>query len=364
MSPTLTGLLSTFTDRHVVVIGEAMLDSYLIGSADRLCQEAPVPVVTLSERRDCAGGAANVAVNLHQLGAQVSLLSVIGDDNEGDRLRHTLEQAGLVTDGLLVQASRRTLVKQRIMAASQMLVRLDQGSTEAIDPTLEQQLIHQFHQRLSRCDAIVVSDYSYGVLTPPIMQAIANVQATSPKLLVVDSKRLASYRSIGVTVVKPNYEEAIRLLTAHRGIAVSQFDSRLDQIVQHHEALLDITGAQMAVVTLDAEGAVILQREQVLQEQATHWLDAKPTTCIDTTGAGDTFISALTLALAGTAPVAIAVEVALNAAAVVVAKQGTATCSIEELQAVMATEMKRDGLRHHLPLQASADSNPSTKEVA
>ena len=215
-----------------------MLDSYLLGSADRLCQEAPVPVVTLNDRRDRLGGAANVALNLHHLGAKISLLSVVGDDGDGDRLRQSLEEAGLATDGLLVQAARRTLVKQRVMAGSQMLIRLDQGSTEAIAPTMEAQLIHQFNECFSQCDAIVMSDYSYGVLTPRVMQAITDRQAASPQLLVADSKRLASYRSVGMSVVKPNYEEAIRLLHAQDGISVKQTDSRFEQIAHHQAQLL------------------------------------------------------------------------------------------------------------------------------
>ena len=335
MHMNLSSCINAFADRHVVVMGEVMLDSYLIGSADRLCQEAPVPVVALKERRDRAGGAANVALNLHQLGAKVSLLSVMGDDGDGDRLRQTLEQAGLATDGLFVQPSRQTLVKQRVMAKAQMLVRLDQGSTEAIAPALEQSLIDRFQALFSQCDAVIISDYSYGVLTERVMAAIAHLQGAAPRWLVVDSKRLASYRSVGVTVVKPNYEEAIRLLTVHHKISGMQAASRLDQIVQQRESLLDITGAKMAIVTLDADGAVILQREQ-----PPHWIDAKPTNCVDTTGAGDTFISTLTLALAGNASVAIATELALNAAAVVVAKSGTATCSMEELQARMTNEME------------------------
>ncbi len=132
MQANLPSLINTFTDRHIAVIGEAILDSYLTGSAQRLCAEAPVPVVTLNDRRDIPGGAANTALNLRSLGAQVSLLSVIGNDDEGNLLRQALARAGVKTEAVLVQPARRTLVKQRVIAASQMLVRVDQGSTDSI----------------------------------------------------------------------------------------------------------------------------------------------------------------------------------------------------------------------------------------
>ncbi|MBW4690987.1 MAG: bifunctional hydroxymethylpyrimidine kinase/phosphomethylpyrimidine kinase [Lyngbya sp. HA4199-MV5] len=359
MDTTLSALFHSFVDRHVVVLGEAMLDSYLMGHANRLCQEAPVPVVTLSDRRDVPGGAANVAVNLHALGAQVSFLSVIGDDGNGDRLRQTLEHRGMRTDGLFVQPSRQTLVKQRIMAGSQMVVRLDEGSMDAIAPEMEQQLIDCLTERVPTCDAIVLSDYSYGLLTPRVIAAIAVLQANTPKLLVVDSKRLASYRSLGATVVKPNYDEACRLLAEQSITSATAGNTRSEFMAQHCAQLLDLTGASMVIVTLDAEGAVILQPQQSPQQ-----VQAKPAMCIQEAGAGDTFISALTLALASQAPVAIAAELAVAAAAVVIAKEGTETCSIEELQTSLQNHPTMHEVTGVSVWNKEHEGDPSTKEVA
>lgn len=354
----LSGLISTFADRHVVVMGEAMLDSYLMGSANRLCQEAPVPVVTLSDRHDVPGGAANVAVNLHALGARVSFLSVIGEDADGDRLQQALERSEIETAGLLVQPSRRTLVKKRVMAASQMLLRMDEGDTGAIAPEVEQHLTEWLRALFPYCDAIVISDYSYGLLTPRVIDTLATLQATSPKLLVVDSKRLASYRSLGVTVVKPNYKEATRLLAD--AAPFTESETRFDYIARHRNELLDLTGADTVIVTLDADGAIILQREQPPQRIA-----AKPTACKQTTGAGDTFISALTLVLASKASMAIAAELAITAAAVVIAKEGTATCSAEELQTTILDASKLHDTPNHASMwNSSTKVDPSKKEVA
>ena len=121
-------LLDAVAGLKVLVIGEAMLDCYLEGFSDRLCQEAPVPVVTVTDRKQVPGGAANTAVNVHTLGGIVTFLSVIGDDWEGAMLRRSLEEQGVSTKYILAQSGRSTLAKQRVMAASQLLVRFDQGN--------------------------------------------------------------------------------------------------------------------------------------------------------------------------------------------------------------------------------------------
>src|SRR4051794_35407982 len=122
-------IIDRFAGRQVLVIGEAMLDSYLDGSTGRLCREAPVPVVEVQRRTDAPGGAANTAVNVASLGGRVSFLSVVGDDTEGRILRQALEERGVGTQHLLVEPGRRTIAKHRVIAAGQMLVRFDQGDT-------------------------------------------------------------------------------------------------------------------------------------------------------------------------------------------------------------------------------------------
>ncbi|HEY9604379.1 MAG TPA: D-glycero-beta-D-manno-heptose 1-phosphate adenylyltransferase [Allocoleopsis sp.] len=329
MQTTLSRLIDAFTGLNVVVIGDAILDSYLEGSTERLCQEAPVPVVALSNRKNIPGGAANTAVNIHSLGGQVTFLSVIGDDLEGKLLQQALEERGVSTEYILTQPQRQTLAKHRVIASGQMLVRFDQGSTYPIDSEAEQALIDSLTQFYSQCDAVVISDYGYGILTPRVMEAIANLQSSTPQLLVADSKNLAAYRHIGVTAVKPNYHEVMRLLNLpQRRDAISDGNTRADCITLYGEEILDITGAQIAAVTLDTEGAVIFERGSLPYRTY-----AQPTAHSRATGAGDTFISALTLALAVGATTSAAAELASAATAVIVAKEGTTACTAEELQA-------------------------------
>lgn len=330
MQTTLSHLIDAFTGLNVVVIGDAMLDSYLEGSTDRLCQEAPVPVVSVSHRKNVPGGAANTAVNIRSLGTQVTFLCAIGDDLEGTLLRQALQERGVSTEYILTPPKRQTLAKHRVVASGQILVRFDQGSTHPVDSETEQALIEQLTHVYPHCNAVVISDYGYGILTPKVIQAIANLQSHTPRLLVVDAKNLAAYRHVGVTAVKPNYQEALRLLGIQGPMrdAVCVENTRADLITLYQEEILSITGAQIAAVTLDTEGAVIFERDTLPYRTYAH-----PTVHSRATGAGDTFVSALTLALAAGATTSSAAELASAAAAVIVAKEGTAACSVEELQA-------------------------------
>jgi len=316
-------LLDAIAGLKVVVLGEAMLDCYLTGFSDRLCPEAPVPVVTVTDQKHTAGGAANTAVNLHSLGAKVMFLSAIGDDWEGALLRQVLQAQGISHQHVLSHPGRRTLTKQRVIAASQMLVRFDQGSTTPVEPEIEQALIDELVRSFLECDAVIVSDYGYGVMTIQMIQTLAKLQQSQPRILVVDSKNLTAYRHVGVTAVKPNYEQAVKLLD----IPIASPTERVDQIATHQEQLLDLTRAQIAAVTLDAEGALIFERDRAHYRTYA----CKALNC-HVTGAGDTFASALTLALAAGATTPTAAEFAASAAAIVVEKAGTTSCSAQELR--------------------------------
>ncbi len=331
MNENLIGIIGRFPQQTVLVIGEAMLDSYLSGPADRLCREAPVPVVSITGREHVPGGAANTAVNLTSLGARTHFLSVIGKDPEADLLCRALESAGVSTEHLIRRGGRSTLAKQRVIAGSQMVVRFDQGATAPVPAEVEDQLIDRLRSLVPRVDAIVVSDYAYGILTPRVIAALGELQAGSPRLLVVDSKRLPAYRQVRVTAVKPNYEEAAQLLglsrlepgrDAGRATAVS----RARQIENEGARILDLTGAELAVVTIDRDGALAFTRDG-----EPYRLYARPRPDSRAAGAGDTFVSALTLALASGAHTENAAELASAAAEIVVGKDGTSACFAAEL---------------------------------
>ena len=317
--------IDSFESRKVLVLGEAMLDSYLQGTSSRLNREAPVPIVDIQERVHVPGGAANTAVNLRSLGARVEFLSVVGDDDEGRQLRRSLETSGVSAEYLLVQEGRATLSKQRVSAGSQMIVRFDQGSTGPVDADIEQRLIAQLVRLFMQCDAVVISDYNYGILTARVLEMLRQLQAREPQLLVIDSKRLATYRDLHATAVKPNYEEALQLL----GLEDKQAgEARLHQIGKQGHRILEMTGARIAAITLDQNGALVF----FSGDETPYRTYAKPQPNSRSAGAGDTFTSALAAALACGAPVEHAAELASAAASIVVAKNGTATCFAEELK--------------------------------
>ena len=319
--------LDGFAERRVLVLGEAMLDSYLFGDSTRLCQEAPVPVVALRERQDRPGGAANTAVNLAALGCQVELLSVVGDDHEGRRVRELLAQLGVGSEMVRVQAGRRTLAKHRVMNGDRLVVRFDQGDTGPIHPDVERALIDRLEETFPRFDAIVVSDYGYGVVTDSMVIRLTQLQSRLGRLIAVDARDLPRYRAVGITVVKPNYEEAVRL--AGMSI-VREARSRADSMCVAGELILERIGARITAITLDTDGAVIVERGRPAYRTF-----AEPADHTRAAGAGDTYLGAFSLALATGASTPAAAEIAGAAAAVVVSRTGTAACTADELRAAL-----------------------------
>jgi rfaE bifunctional protein kinase chain/domain len=307
--------IERFPELRILVIGEAILDRYLYGCATRFCQETPTPVVTLSGCENQPGGAANTAVNVRSLGAQVTLCSVVGNDEEGKILQEILIEHGIDTSQLWIAADRSTLTKQRVLDDDRLLLRFDHGSVNAIAPQFEQAIIH--HLAESNYDAVIVSDYGYGVMTDRVIDAIAQT-----KCLIVDAKDLTRYQFVNATAVKPNYQQVLNLLN---GIETENV-CREEWITVQAPELFLATGAQMIAVTLDREGVILLQRDE-----APHRIYANPACPTRTIGAGDTFTAAMAVALATNTPPKIAAEFAAAAAAIVVEKSGTAICTLDEL---------------------------------
>jgi D-beta-D-heptose 7-phosphate kinase / D-beta-D-heptose 1-phosphate adenosyltransferase len=320
MDSNVRNLIDGFKELKVLVIGDAMLDVYMDGSVERVCREAPVPVVDISDQKRAAGGAANTAVNVRALGAQVTFLSVIGSDVEGILLSQILEANDVSVDHVLIEPGRSTLVKNRITAGSQILLRFDQGTIHAIDGHVEKDLLDNLTRFFKAFDAVVISDYGYGLVTPRVIEQVGILQSASPLTLIVDSKQLSDYRHLGVTAVKPNYDETVRLLGLKRSVSP-------EDIATYGEQILELTGSRIAAVTLDSKGALFF--ENGVPPYRTYAQQARQA---QATGAGDTFVSALTLALALNAPTAVAAEIASAAAGVVVGKDGTTVCSGQELK--------------------------------
>lgn len=332
MGVDLFNIIENFRQFHVLVIGEAMLDSYLEGTSERICREAPVPVVVVNHRENIPGGAANTAVNVQSLGGHTIFLSVTGDDAEGDLLLRALEDKGVSTENILRSRTRGTLAKQRIIAGAQMVVRFDQGSMTAIDRKTENAFIDRLTELFPTCDALIISDYGYGILTPRVILALSQLQDKYPRVIVADSKRLRAYRSVNVTAVKPNYSEALQLLGIQK---LSKMYARPDQINAYGDQILELTGAQIAAVTLDEDGALVFERDRPVYRTY-----AKPAPNSRAAGAGDTFVAAMTLALLSELDTPTVAEVASAASSIVVAREGTAACYADDLKAHFSVDDK------------------------
>ncbi|MEV6606622.1 D-glycero-beta-D-manno-heptose 1-phosphate adenylyltransferase [Kutzneria sp. NPDC051319] len=298
---------------RIAVVGDAMLDGWLCGGSTRLCREAPAPVVEIDSVANRPGGAANTAANLAALGAEAVLVAVTGADLDGVRIRRELDAAGVRTDTLLVEHGRRTLSKRRVVAGDQLIARFDEGDSGDVQPCTGHALVGVLREVVPRCDAVLVCDYGAGTLTTEVRAELERLRPRIP-LLAADAHDLSRWASVRPDVVTPNAAEAAALV------------GRLGSVEDRAAQLRTATGARTVVVTLDRDGAVLLP-----SDGPAHRTWARPAPESQAAGAGDTFVAALTLAMAGGLPTTAVVEFAQAAADVVVSRPGTSVCTTAQL---------------------------------
>ncbi|HVC62505.1 MAG TPA: D-glycero-beta-D-manno-heptose-7-phosphate kinase [Acetobacteraceae bacterium] len=314
-----------FPNARVVVLGDVILDRYVTGSAHRLSPEAPIPVLRPSANRSTLGGAANVALNIATLGGQTLLIGVIGDDAAGAEMTRLVEAADGVACQLVVAPGRPTTAKTRFMAGSHQLLRLDEETTEPLPAEIAATLLARFDAALDWADVVVLSDYAKGVLGDAVLAAILVRTKARGCLVVADPKRddFAAYR--GAAILTPN-EHEVRLAT--------RIDAEHDTEADHAgRAALDATGGQAVLVTRSARGLTLVRRDC----PALH-LPARAREVADVSGAGDTLVAALAVALGAGASLPDAATLANLTAGISVGKQGTATVSRQELLGALHLE--------------------------
>jgi D-beta-D-heptose 7-phosphate kinase/D-beta-D-heptose 1-phosphate adenosyltransferase len=320
-------LLNDFPNKTILVIGDAILDSYLEGSAARLCREAPVPIIDVVKELKYPGGAANTAVNVAELGANCLLLSILGKDRAGDELLKLLSNVN--TYSVLGVAGRQTLFKQRIVADGQIVARIDKGSnisTTEVETGLVNNFLEECYKygryKKAGLDATIISDYGYGMITAPVLAKIRELHTKFEHPIIIDAKDLTKYSNLNATAMTPNYMEAISILGEP---VLPAGTERREQILECGSSLLHQLNTKILVVTLDQDGAVVFE-QGVLPSYI-------PTTPRKGTvaGAGDTFISAFTLALCAGATATVAAQMGVEAATATISLPGTAICSYERL---------------------------------
>ena len=321
-------LVRRFRHKRVLVIGDAMLDTYLEGTAARLCSEGPVPIVRKTAEQRAPGGAANTAANLHALDADVVFLAIVGRDSAATLLRSALHDRGVDDRWLVEDAYASTLHKMRILADGQYVVRFDDEETHSYTQQTQQQLLTHLNREFPRCDLVIVSDYTYGVVSDPLIERLRTLQAEQPKLLLIDSKDLYRLREVRATVVSPNELEA-RLLVGFKqanNASSLTMQERLAEIARMGEKLLAMIHTEHVAITLGGNGVFLMDRSGETQHLPTHRVFSA-----NDIGAGDSFTSALALALAAGANMEEAARIGIDAASIVISKRGTSVVQYQEL---------------------------------
>ena len=306
-----------FRAAKVLVVGDVMLDEYVIGAVSRISPEAPVPVLDVRSRYFSAGGAANVAMNIASLGATVYLAGIVGNDPAAASLRTILP-----SNGYLVEApGRATISKTRIVAGQQQICRIDHEERSEISEDLLDQLLDRIKIPLSLCQVVILSDYAKGVLTAECCRQVIQLARAAGKQIIVDpkSKDFAKYR--GSHLITPNQQEA----SAAAGIPIESGET-LHQAGSRLQAQLPGTAI---LITRGPDGMALFQPNQL--EPLTIPTEARKV--FDVVGAGDTVAATLAVALAAGLPLPEAVFLANLAAGIVVEKPGTATVTFDELAA-------------------------------
>lgn len=316
--------ISAFLDhsrgRSVGVVGDLMLDRFVWGRVSRISPEAPVPVVEIEREDYHLGGAANVARNLASLGASPLLVGTVGTDDAAGTLRRTLLSRGLSDESVVAVPRRRTTVKTRIIAHHQQVVRADWESTEDLDHEAEERVLATLDRLISRCDALVLSDYAKGTLTPKVIARAIDLAKTRRAPVLVDPKARRYHLYRGVTLVTPNLIEAERFT----GISIR---SEAD-LGQAASAILTDLEARAVLITRGEQGMSLFERDREPLHIPTFAREV-----FDVTGAGDTVIATAALALACGTSLSRAAELANRSAGIVVGKLGTASVLPEELLA-------------------------------
>ncbi len=321
-------ILDNMRGKTVGVIGDIMLDKYLWGNATRISPESPVPIVALESEEVRIGGAANVADNVNVFGTHPILLSVIGDDQNGDQLKNRAIELGMETSELVIDKNRPTTVKTRVVARNQQICRIDRETTSEIAGEIYDKLVEKFKATLPALDGVIISDYGKGVVTPNLVAEIVDNCCNRGLFVAVDPKEYHWKYYSGVDLIKPNNHETERAT----GIETST-ESGLEKAGWK---LLDITGANSAIITTGERGMSLFERGKSAKHLPTMAKDV-----FDVTGAGDTVIAVATAAIVAGASLEEAAIIANHSAGIVVAEVGTAVAKPNQIIESMDRERCR-----------------------
>jgi len=329
-NPRLNQIIERLGAGSVLVAGDLMLDEFIWGRVSRISPEAPVPVVEVTSESYFPGGAANVARNVRELGASARVAGITGVDAAGGRLVELLEATGVDTSGVLRDTSFTTSVKTRIIARHQQVTRVDREQYATLSATQTEFVVAQLERAIDAVDAVIVADYGKGFLTQQLADHISRKVRAAGKILSVDPHPHTSLVWRDATVIKPNRREAFLESGIPAGAPVLP-PLEDPSLLAACRRLMERWRPNSMLVTLGAQGMLLLEGDAPPVHLPAHAKDV-----FDVSGAGDTAISVLALALAAGATPGEAAELANHASGIVVGKLGTATVTAAELAASVA----------------------------
>ncbi len=310
-------LIRALRSAPILVAGDVMVDEYVIGDVERISPESPVPVVVARDRLRRLGGAGNVVRNLVTLGGKVALFAAVGKDNPGRWFRRKCEEMSVESFWLKEESSRPTTIKTRIVARNQQLVRIDEEHVADISPELESVVISELRSVMPQVKAVIVSDYGKGFITQKVLRNLIDAARAEKVPVFIDPKGLDFKKYKGSTFITPNQREA----SIASGVEIKDKGT----LVEAARILIDQSDAEGIIITRGKDGSSLITKRKVVD------FPVKPIEIVDVTGAGDTVIATLALAVANGLPIENAAAMANLAARLVVSRFGAATVTRNEM---------------------------------
>lgn len=314
----LKGIVSNFRDKNILVIGDLILDEFIWGKVSRISPEAPVPVVWVKDESFMPGGASNVANNINSLGGKAHLVGVVGSDERAGILKGELEHKGVNIDGVISDPRRPTILKTRVIAHQQQVVRIDKEKTDPLRDGTVTKITNHIADVINDMDGIIIEDYGKGLITPKLLSKIIPLAKKKKKIIAVDPKEehLSYYK--GVTLLTPNNNEASRAV----GFDVKDKAS----LKKAGTELLKKLKTKILLITLGEDGMIVFE-----EGKSSKKIDTIAQEVFDVSGAGDTVVSSYTLSLVSGANSIQAAHIANCAAGIVVGKVGIAVVNQDEV---------------------------------
>ncbi len=321
--------LSKLSSANVLCIGDIMLDRFVYGEVSRISPEAPIPVLNIQDKKYMLGGVGNVIANINGLTAKPHLITIIGDDLAGDRVKRQVSEISQDISGIITDKSRPTTIKTRYLSLGQHLLRTDTEQLEAISQDIETEVINKVQEKINEIDVIVLSDYGKGLLTKSLIQAIITLGNKNNKTIIIDPKG-TDYRIYkGATIVTPNRKELSE--------ATSGMKTKTDDEVRAAAYKLILqSGVKSVIATRSEDGISIIETENKPIHIKT---DVKKV--YDVSGAGDTVVAAISSGIGSGMSLEESAEIANIAGGIVVGKTGTSIIKIEEIERKISYKMAR-----------------------